>query len=248
MDDIPEKALEETRAALAPTLEATAAILPLLNRPTPLRFAPELNERWQAACQRLAKAWSERNGAATDDVRPAIFALFAIALECRDVDCLRLGEALASACDRLEADHVPTRTIAALSACIECLGEPGGLEHPAFAERARHFAARLEASAAPSLSERSTVLDQLFVGEAGERIERMHEALDALPPDAYALKSEALELAQQAEHLELWGIMHLARQIGTIVAGHDDLEADAPRQQLLAVLRDLSLAIAAVNA
>ena len=248
MADLPEPSLEDTRAALAPTLDATAAILPLLNRPKPPRFAPELNERWQAACQRLDKAWAERNGAGADDVRPAIFALFSIALECRDVDCLRLGEALASACDRLEADTVPARTIAALSACIECLNEAGGLEHAAFAERARHFAGRLEASAAPSVSERSAVLDQLFVGEANERIERLHDALDALPPDAYALKTEAQELAQQAEHLELWGIVHLARKIGNIVGSHSNLEAETPRQQLLAVLHDLSLAIAAVNA
>jgi len=248
MADIPEKDLEETRAALAPTLDATAALLPLLNRPKPPRFPPELNERWQAACQRLREAWSERNGPGAEGIRPAIFALFAIALECRDVDCLRLGEALAGACDRLEAETVPARTIAALSACIECLNEPGGLEHAAFAERARHFAGRLEASAAPCASERSEVLDRLFVGETEERIERLHDALDALPPDAYALKTEAFELAQQAEHLELWGIVHLARQLSTLVASHsDDLETETTRQQLLAVLHDLALATAAVN-
>lgn len=55
MANIPEKDLEETRAALAPTLEATAAILPWLAKPQPLRFDEKLNQRWIAACDSLAQ-------------------------------------------------------------------------------------------------------------------------------------------------------------------------------------------------
>lgn len=38
--------------------------------------------------------------------------------------------------------------------------------------------------------------------------------LALLPPDAYALKLAAIELAQAAENLDLLAVMHLARQLG----------------------------------
>ena len=121
-----------------------------------------------------------------------------------------------------------------------------------FAERARHFAQRLESSMAPSArgNQRSPVLDRLFVGEAGERLERMHDALAALPPDAYALKLEADEIAQQAEHLELFGIVHLARQIERTIPGQDgtgDLDQPQLRETMQDLLQQLETAIAAVD-
>lgn len=250
MADIPEHELEGTRAALAPTLEATAAILPWVAKPKKLRFDPQLNERWIAAGKRLATAWSERHGAGADDIRPAIFGLYAIAIETADTNCLRLGEALASAADRLEENDLPPRLIAAMSAAIECLSEAEGLEHPAFPERSGHFAGRLEASAKTiSTSERSAVLDQLFVEEASEHILLMHDALAALPPDAYALTTETLKLAHQAELLEIWGVMHLARQLSDTISRQLANLDDAPtRATIDKLLADLSAAIAAVNA
>lgn len=248
MADIPEHELEETRAALAPTLEATAAILPWVATPRKARFDPQLNERWMAAGQRLASAWSERHGAGADDIRPAIFSLYAIAIETADASCLRLGEALASAADRLE-EGTPPRLIAAMTAAIECLSEAEGLEHPAFPERASHFAKRLEAAAATANpDERSVVLDALFVDEAGEQIQLMHEALAALPPDAYALATESLKLAQQAELLEIWGVMHLARQLSACINRHAaDLDSPAVRQEVQNRLETLGSTIATVN-
>ena len=249
MADIPEHDLEETRAALAPTLEATAAILPWVARPRKLRFDPKLNERWIAAGKRLSAAWSERHGAGAENVRPAIFGLYAVAIDTADTDCLRLGEALASAADRLEESSPQPRLIAALSAAIECLSEPDGLEHTAFPERAGHFAKRLETSAAAaSNDERSAVLDQLFVDEAGDQLQLMHDALAALPPDAYALTTEALKLTQQAELLELWGIMHIARQLTACLNRNaSDLDSGAVRAEIQNQLKELGAAIATVN-
>lgn len=249
MDEHPgEDELEDSRAALAPTLEATAAILPWVAKPRPLRFDEKLNERWVAAASRLSIAWSERNNRAADDVRPAIFGIYSIALETADGDCLQLGEALASAADALENGDPPTRLLAALAATIECLVEEGGLEHVLFGERARHFAQRLNDSMNPALvgSPRSPVIDHLFVGEAMERLDRMHDALAALPPDAYALKLENGELAQQAEHLELYGIVHLARQFDAIVA-RGDLDNAPTRQQMQEILHLLETAINAIE-
>lgn len=253
MTDIPRDDLEETRAALAPTLEATAAILPWVAKPRPLRFDEKINLRWVAGCARLFAAWSERHNHGTDDVRPSIFALYALALETADADCLHLGEALASAADTLEHGEPSARLIAALTATIECFNESGGLEHVLFAERARHFARRLETSIAPGngSNQRSAVLDRLFVGEAGERLERMQDALAALPPDAYALKLEASELVQQAEHLELYGIVHLVRQLEQAIPGKHhigDLDSPAVRQTLANILQQLATAVTAIGA
>lgn len=253
MADIPERDLEETRAALAPTLEATAAILPWVAKPAKLRFEAKLNQRWIAACKRLAEAWSARHEHGDEEVRPAIFTLYGIALESGDADCLHFGEALASAADALETANGPiSHLIAALSASIECFNEPGGLENPLFGERARHFAQRLESSRNNTgrYSPRSPVLDQLFVSEAGERLERLHDALDALPPDAYALKLEAQELAQQAEHLELFGIVHLCRQLlGNLPDDTRLGELDSPARQaaMRALLLQLETLIAGIS-
>ena len=250
MADIPEEDLEETRAALAPTLAAAAAILPWVSKPRQLRFDAKLNERWVAAGKRLAAAWSDRHGMGEEEIRPAIFNLYAIAIETTDSDCLRLGEALASAADRLENASPSPRLIAAITGAIECLNEADGLEHDAFGERAQHFSMRLESTAsAPDNAERSAVLDRLFVGEAREQIELMHDALAALPPDAYALTTEAMKLAQQAEQLELWGIMHLARQLAEYI-GRNAAELDTPacREEIEVLLRTLATAIDAVAA
>ncbi|NTV69713.1 MAG: hypothetical protein HGA71_06145 [Azonexaceae bacterium] len=249
MADVPEHELEGTRAALAPTLEATAAILPWVAKPRKARFDPKLNERWMAACERLSKGWSERHATGAEDIRPAIFGLYAIAIETADANCLRLGEALASAADRLEESALPTRLIAAITAAIECLSEADGLEHPAFPERAAHFAKRLEAcTAMANDNERSAVLDQLFVDEACEQIQLMHDALATLPPDAYALTTESLKLAQQAELLEIWGVMHLARQLSDCISRNAaELDTPAIRQEVQDRLEALGNSIATVN-
>ena len=76
----------------------------------------------------------------------------------------------------------------------------------------------------------------------------MHEALAALPPDAYALTTEALKLAQQAELLEIWGIMHLARQLSECINRNAaDLDSQAVRLEIHKLLQTLGATIAAVN-
>lgn len=246
-EELPEDDIEETRSALAPTLDATASILPLLGRQHQARFPKKLNEDWIVACRRLATAWSDRHGEGGSDVRPAIFALYALVLETGDADCLRLGEALAGAADLLEDGNPPAPLVAALTACIETLAEPGGLEHEAFAERARHFAQRLE-STITSGGDRSAVLDQLFIGEALEQIDDMHEALDALPPDAVALQEESQKLALHAEQLALWGVMHLARQLSADVSAHaTELDVPEHHERLRNRLNELAASVAAVD-
>lgn len=214
---ISEEELEQTRNALAPTLDATAAILPWLARPATPRFEPELNRRWLAAARRLHQAWSNRHLDGDSDLRPALFALYAIGLETAEADCLRFGEALASAADRLEISGDQPKLIAALTAAIEALDEEKGLEHETFAERCRHFAQRLETLLSQREQERSVLIDRLFIDEALERVDAMRDALVTLPPDAYALRSEADELAQHAEQLELWGIMHQAKRLYKLI-------------------------------
>jgi hypothetical protein len=189
----------------------------------------------------LQTAWTERHSAGEEFIRPAVFALYSLTLETADVDCLRLGEALASAIEYLDEESVPPRIVAALSACFECLTEADGLEHPAFAERIQHFAARLEKCAATAKiqGERSAVIDRLFVAETHERIERMNDALAALPPDGESLLAETSELIEHAEHLALFGMIHAARQLQRILQQahiHNSLESETIRAHVLSQL------------
>mgnify|MGYP001766542333 CR=1 FL=1 len=249
MTDIPEDDLEETRAALAPTLDATAAILPWLKKPKARRFDIALNARWNDGVAHLNHAWAERHRLGLDALRPAIFSLYSLALETRDADCLRLGEALASAADRFDSGPPTARLAAALTATLECLSDPSGLEHEAFGERARHFSGRLEQSASdPESTERSTVLDHIFVQEAHEHLELLRDALAALPPDAYALSTEATTLALQAEMAELWGVMHLARQVASIIEQRPaELDQPGIRDTIETLLDQIATALAAIE-
>lgn len=252
MADIPEKDLEGTRAALAPTLDATASILPWVAKPQPVRFPPELNKRWEAACKELSERWTTRQKDGPATVRSAIFALLALAIETADVDCLRLGEAMAGVADKLDEDRIPARVVAALTSTIEALLDEGGLENPNFAARAQHFAQRLEASLQPSRKpgERSDVLDTLFVDDSRERLERMYDALAVLPIDVYALQTEAEELIQQAEQIEMWGIYHMARQLESFVVQLGDASEavqDRARSEIDNLLHTISGALAVVD-
>jgi hypothetical protein len=247
-DDRPGNSLEGARTALSPTLAATAAVLPLVVRPRSLKFSKDLNKRWQDACAALSKAWSNGHQWEVDTVRSAIFALFNIALETGDADCLHLAEALASAADRLDTGQPSARLIAAMTATLESINESGGLEHPTFASRMRHFADRLGACLAPSVKpgERSDVLDRLFANDTRESLERMHEAANALPIDAYMLRAESQELAHQAEQIDLWGIVHLCRQLENYVIQLDEAgeaEQDRARVEIERLLQLISDAL-----
>lgn len=245
--DIPDEDLAGTRAALAPTLAATAAVLPWLVKDRPARFDAALNQRWIAAGRELGRAWSTRPANASGVVRQAVFSLYSVALDSHDTDCLALGEALASATDRLEGGPPPAHLIAAMSAAIECFDEATGLEHEAFALRARHFAQRLTAAVEQPPRQRSSLIDHLFATEVGERLQLMREALNALPPDAVMLKSEAAQIAEQAELIELFGLMDQARKLAGRIDATTDLEHPATRAVIESDLKRLGEGIAAVD-
>ncbi len=75
----------------------------------------------------------------------------------------------------------------------------------------------------------------------------MRDALAALPPDAYALACDAEWIAEQAEHLELFGVMHLARQLAAEIHRAPDLETSEVRERTAAKLEQLAAAIAAID-
>lgn len=255
MSSVPKDDLDATRAALAPTLQAVADILPLIAKARQPRFPPETASRWQETCKQLSTAWSERHGNGLPRLRPAIFELCAIAVELGDGNCLHLAEALASATDYLEDStrKDDPRLVAALSAAFECLMDDNGLEHPMFPERSRYLAHRLEQSLRPATGStvRTPTLDRLFVGEANERLDNMAEAFELLPPDAYAIKTAAGEIAELAEPLELHDIIDRARIVMarlTPVRGENiDLDNDATRKAILSHIAVLAEAIAEIS-
>lgn len=215
MAGISDDDIEKTRNALSPTMDAMATILPWISQSQVARFSPELNKRWQDACRALAASWNEHAKVEPAAIRPAVFTVLGVAIETSDPDCLRLAETLASVADHLEHQPPGSRLKAAMSGTTEALIDEGGLENPHLVERMRHFTARLEGALRPSSKpgERSDVLDRLFVQDSEERVARMHEALEVLPIDVYAIELETVELIHHAEQIEMWGIYHLARQL-----------------------------------
>jgi len=253
MSDETDRELAATRAALAPTLQAAADILPWLAEARQPRFPPEQATQWQEICHRLNAAWLERLHGGMEQLRPAVIDLCALALELNDADCLHLAEALASACDCLEDPGRldDARLLAALSASCECLTGDCGLEHPAFGERTRHLAERLErASRRRSAEIRSPALDHIFASDASERLDAMHEALERLPPDAYAIKAAAEDIIDLAEPLELQDIIDRARillaRLTPRSGTHLDLDEPETRSGVLACIDLLEEAVAAM--
>lgn len=240
-----EEDFAASRAALAPTLDATADLLPWLARPAPPRFPAELNRRWCAAAQRVADDCAGRHRGC--DPRPALFALYAIAVDSADADCLALLEALAGAGERWDEAELPPRLVAALAATGEFLADPGGLEQANFPERCRHYTQRLTQALRDGAATRSTLIDRLFVGEAEDRLETMRDALAALPPDANALSGEAAAIAEQAAQLDLWGVMRLAGEVAGLAAQIGTPDDEAALAATTAKVDELAQAIAAVD-
>lgn len=232
-------------APLASTLEATAAILPLVAKPKQSRFPPEQVEAWEMAAKRLALSWNARRSWGKVDLRPAVFALCAAAVDLQDPDALTLAEALASATDRLDdpAALEDVYLVAAISASVECLSGPDALDHEAFSDRVKHLAQRLEACARPGeYPLRSPTLDKLFFDEATEHIETMYGALDALPPDPEAMATAARALSRLAEPLELDTLVDMAYGFSEILSRRGDeldLEAEDTRQVVMDILGSL---------
>lgn len=250
MAEIPdEDDLQESRAALSPTMDAMASILPWVGKTPPARFPPELNKRWQSACRAFADRWQSHGQREPGALRAEIFALLPIALESGDPACLHLCETLASAADRLEHGAPGNRLSAALAATAEALTEAGGLENPHLAERMQHLVQRLETALRPSPKpgERSDVLDRLFVQDAEDAVARMHEALEVLPIDVYAIELEATELIQHAEQIEMWGIYHLARQVQSYALQLADASEATQDQAARNITQQLDLISAALR-
>jgi hypothetical protein len=250
MADIPDDDIEKTRTALAPTMDALASILPWVGKSQPVRYPEELNKRWQSACKVLADCWTARGRSDPAAIRPGIYTLLGIAIETGDADCLHLGEALASVADHLEHHPPGNRLSAALTATTEALLDEGGLENPHLVQRIRHFSERLDAAMRPSAKpgERSDVLDRLFVQDSEESLQRMHEALEALPIDVYALQLEASELIQHAEQIEMWGIYHLARQLRSFALQLSDASEAIQDQAAHDIAEQLALIETALHA
>lgn len=204
LDPPPQARIEALipRSPLASTLEATAAILPLMAESREPRFSAAQRQSWDTAVAALQHAWDERLNT-WQPMRQSIFRLLEGALPLAHPAPLRLAEALASATDTLEMEAPGPRRLAALSATLELLQEADFLEHPALETRVAQLVPRLEA---PEDKLRSPALEALFTQEAGECLEHLHLALEAVPPDmeALALAAEQLrELADYSDKAEL---------------------------------------------
>ena len=252
MADLPEIDLADSRPTFARTFENAASIVPLLSKPATPRFSPQLNARWIKNCKALGDHWSSTLGADPCAMRPMIISLLSLAIETNDPDCLQLSDTLASVADHLECHPLSNRLRAAVTATCEVLQDAEGLENMRLTERLRHCTQRLQQAMLISHKpgERSDVLDQIFVADSEERVERMHDALEALPIDIYALELESSELIQHAEQIEMWGIYHLARQLQSFVLQLSDVSEkaqDQAAQDIAQQLQRIKQALLAVD-
>jgi hypothetical protein len=247
----PEPPLQP-RSPLAATLEATAAILPLVHQPRPPRFAAAATQHWQDATTRLRDSWDQRFSAGWSPFRRAVFNLFDAALALHEPDCLQFTEALASASDPLEelgaGEQAPARLAAALAATVECLAEPNLLEHPRLNERLQQLSRRLAQDSRET--PRSAVIDRLFGNEAAEPLDHLFAALDAVPPNAALFALSARQLQRLAEPLELPALVtlagRLADRIGSLDSAH--LDEESIRSDILDLAHLLQRQIEAVAA
>ena len=91
------------------------------------------------------------------------------------------------------------------------------------------------------------MIDRLFVGDSEDKVSQMRDALAALPPDAYALKTLSAQMALEAEQIGMYGIMHLARQLNRAVGDGAHLELSSVRTGIARQLDQLSASLAAVD-
>ncbi|MEY2632971.1 MAG: hypothetical protein RIR00_1625 [Pseudomonadota bacterium] len=228
----------DVRAKLAPTLEATVALLPLVAREQPSRYTPEQQHNWQVAVSQLRDACLLRLQPGLGELRRAVFALCGNALNLGDADALRLVEALAGAMDKLDgANELPAGLAAALAACLEILEEKGQLDSPRFPERVDYMVQRLKNSADPLVGGRSPALVRIFISEASECLESLHQALEGLPPDGDSLQLTLQELGVLADAADYPSIAELAHAIVEALTGHEhELVIETVRATVLRLL------------
>ncbi len=215
LDPPPQAPMEALvpRSPLAPTLAATAAILPLMAQSREPRFSGEQRQAWDGAAPLLLETWARRS-ADWGPLRRAVFKLLEGALPLGHPAPLRLAEALACATDQLESTPPGPRLLAALSATLELLAEPDFLEHPAMEQRVAQLVPRLEGA---DDSGPSVTLETLFAQEALECVEHLHQALEAVPPDLEALAQGLAQLREAAEHGERAEIANWAARLDALL-------------------------------
>jgi hypothetical protein len=235
----------EPRDPMAATLAATAAILPFVSRPREPRFTPQERRDWDAAVHALTLAWEAR-GESWQPLRRAVFKLLEGALSLQHAAPLKLAEALASATDQLESSPPSPRRLTALSATVELLAEADFLEHEALAERVDQLARRLESE---EHGPRSHVVDTLFAAEAGEEIDTLRHALEAVPPNVEALAEAAHAIQRLAEPLELAPLALAAFRFADLVIRLNPAILDRPpgRDQALAWIASLERWVRAIG-
>ena len=78
----------------------------------------------------------------------------------------------------------------------------------------------------------------------------MRDALEVLPIDIYALKLESESLTRHAEQIDMWGIVHLARQLEAYVLSMDEANEntqDKARFDITSILDTLEEALGQIN-
>lgn len=214
---------------LGNTFSATADILPLFSTERPRRFSDDQLVRWKRSVAALRDAWHAVQTGEQESCRAAATALVELALELADAACLRIGEAFADAAGAAENPAVLCLPCfrAAFTAALEVSEHPDGPDQKGFDEIAAAVAVRMAkaASIPPGGSRLVCASAPWFAEDAGETLDELTAALDAVPPRRLALLA-GFDWFIQHESAKIMAISGLAatayKLIGQVRA--DDLD------------------------
>jgi hypothetical protein len=255
----PAPADEAAMLVAGDEVEPLAEFANLLLPSDEIELDAEAVGRWELAAAAVASAWNGRHQAGLAGFRSAVIQLCGVAVDLELPEALRFAEALATVADRTDEPAIfdDPRLQAAVAASLEVLAEPGTVKRKVFPSQVDHLsgrlAAALEEAALPAEGRLivSRTLYQMFVGEAHESLQHLHDELDTLHPLVGEMAEAATALADNAATIDLAAVRDLALALASALARFEsplNVEVPAERQLVTMALATLEQMVEVVAA
>jgi HPt (histidine-containing phosphotransfer) domain-containing protein len=245
----------EVAAEVEPLAEFASLLLPS----DEIDLDPEAVGRWEGAGAVVATAWAGRHQAGLAAFRSAVINLCGVAVDLDLPEALHFAEALATVADRADEPEIfdDPRLQAAVAAALEVLAEPGTVKRKVFTSQVDNLsgrlAAALEEAGLPTEGRLivSRTLYQMFVGEAHESLQHLHDELATLHPLVGEMAEAATALADNAATIDLAAVRDLALALASALARFEapvNVEVPAERQLVTMALETLEQMVEVVAA
>lgn len=244
----PPSALEVAAAdqgEVVAEVESLAEFANLLLPSDEIDLDPEAVGRWEAAGAVVATAWAGRHQAGLAAFRSAVINLCGVAVDLALPEALHFAEALATVADRADEPEIfeDPRLQAAVAAALEVLAEPGTVKRKVFTSQVDNLsgrlAAALEEAGLPTEGRLivSRTLYQMFVGEAHESLQHLHDELATLHPLVGEMAEAATALADNAATIDLTAVRDLSMALASALARFEaPLNVDVPDERQLVTM------------